>query len=113
MRTKSRTDTPTVPTQRQGRGSGQPQKVEPTPAPDHRVRNITLLVSTAVVVVGAVLALWFAIFAGEDTPQAPTSPNTISQGTDADHPNFLRKTQEEPLGPEGDGSDTRLYNQAP
>lgn len=120
MSTKTRQTTPHVPTQRAEGQRAQGQRSEATapPAPpepsDHRARSIALLVSTAVIALGAVLVLWFAVFAGSDSPQAPTSPNTISQGTDG-RPDFLRQQQEKPVGPEGgvDGSDQRLYNQAP
>lgn len=114
MSTRTRQTTAHVPTQR---GAGRTATTAP-PAPaephDHRVRNITLLVTTAVIALGAVLVLWFAVLAGGDSPQAPTSPSNISQGTDG-RPDFLRQQQEQPVGPQGeiDGSDQRLYNQAP
>jgi hypothetical protein len=115
MSTKTRQTTPHVPTQR---GKVERDSSTAPPAPpehaDHRVRNITLMVTTAVIALGAVLALWFGVVAGGDDPQAPTSPNNISEGTD-DSSNFLRRSQEVPVGPEKpmDGSDQRLYNQAP
>ena len=99
MSTKTRQTTPHVPTQR---GKGERDATTAPPAPpehaDHRVRNITLMVATAVLALGGLLVLWFGVVAGGDDPQAPTSPNTISQGSESR--DFLRQQQEAPVGPE-------------
>ena len=117
MSTKTRQTKIHVPAQRQARPGHRPQQTEPAPGPDHRVRNVTLLVSTAVIALGAVVALWFAIFAGGGSPQAPATPagqNSLSD-TGPSIPPFLRQELERPVGPEEpiDGSDMRLFNQAP
>ncbi len=100
MSTKTGQTTPHVPTQR---GKVERDASIPPPAPpehaDHRVRNITLMVTTAVIALGAVLALWVGVVAGGDDPQAPTSPNSVSQGNDSAD-DFLRKQQEAPVAPE-------------
>lgn len=110
MSTKTRQTTPHVPKQRgEDRRSATNAPTAPPQPSDHRVRNISLIVAAAVIVVGAFLVLWFTVFSGSDTPQAPTSPNNISQGNDG-QTDFLRRLQEQPVGPERslDGSDTTV-----
>ena len=99
MSTKTGQTTPHVPAQR-GKVERDASTAPPAPPEhaDHRARNIALMVATAVVALAAALVLWFAVFAGGDDPQAPTSPNNISQGSnDRD---FLRQRQEQQVAPE-------------
>ena len=108
MSTKTRQTTPHVPAQR-GKVERDASTAPPAPPEhaDHRARNIALMVATAVVALAAALVLWFAVFAGGDDPQAPTSPNNISQGTDG-RPDFLRQQQERPVDPQGESNDQQL-----
>lgn len=115
MSTKTRQTTPHVPAQRGAdRRAATTSEPHPAEGTDHRLRNITLLVTTAVIALGAVLILWFGVFAGEDDPQAPAGPDTTSQGSGDGQTDFLRRMQEQPVGPERalDGSDTLVPGSA-